>query len=216
MEKSTQSTGNTYTQHNAPVESGTTTRSGVTVFATSSSMNLNNPPPPSYDQATGVAGTTTSSTTVHSVTFNNASQPQWGQGAPIQASTQYVAYATPASSSTTTYTYAPVNPTPQPPPTVHIHQQQPGRTQPPVVIIQQPMLPLGPEPVYLTCPACHVQKLTRIEFEPSARTHLMAALLCLFGLWCCVCLPYCAGSCMNTQHYCGNCGKFLGSYGNNL
>ncbi|XP_013108737.2 lipopolysaccharide-induced tumor necrosis factor-alpha factor homolog [Stomoxys calcitrans] len=214
MEKSTQSSVGANTYRNTAVGSGTRTSSGVVVYDTTPGMNQNQPPPPTYDQATGVGGTTT---TVHNVTFTNTSS-QWAapQGAPIQPATQYVAYATPASSSTTTYSYAPVNPTPQPAATLHIHQQQPGRGQPPVVIIQQPMLPLGPEPVYLTCPACHVQKLTRIEFEPSSRTHLMAALLCLFGLWCCVCLPYCAGSCMNTQHYCGNCGKFLGTYGNSL
>ncbi|CAD7013474.1 uncharacterized protein LOC101454013 [Ceratitis capitata] len=85
--------------------------------------------------------------------------------------------------------------------------------QPPVVIIQQQaILPLGPEPTYITCPGCHVTKLTRIGFEPNARTHLMAAILCIVGLWCCVCLPYCAESCMSTNHYCGNCNKYLGTY----
>ncbi|XP_054740323.1 lipopolysaccharide-induced tumor necrosis factor-alpha factor [Anastrepha obliqua] len=89
----------------------------------------------------------------------------------------------------------------------------PPMVQQPVVIIQQhAILPLGPEPTIVTCPACHITKLTRIDFEPSARTHLMAAILCIVGLWCCVCLPYCAESCMNTNHYCGNCNKFLGTY----
>ncbi|XP_017479572.1 PREDICTED: lipopolysaccharide-induced tumor necrosis factor-alpha factor homolog, partial [Rhagoletis zephyria] len=74
------------------------------------------------------------------------------------------------------------------------------------------ILPLGPEPTIVSCPACHVTKLTRIDYEPSARTHLMAAILCIVGLWCCVCLPYCAESCMSTNHYCGNCNKFLGTY----
>ncbi|XP_073844559.1 uncharacterized protein [Musca autumnalis] len=203
----------------APEGAATSTQSGVTVYDPSPAMN--HPPPPSYDQATGAApipAAAAATTVTHNVSYNTTSSTQWGstQG-PIAASTQYVTYTTPASSSTTTYHYAPAQPQPPPPShQPHIHQQQPGVGQPSVVIIQQPMLPLGPEPVYITCPACHVQKLTRIEYEPSSRTHLMAALLCLFGLWCCVCLPYCAGSCMNAQHYCGNCGKFLGTYGNTL
>ncbi|XP_049306914.1 lipopolysaccharide-induced tumor necrosis factor-alpha factor [Bactrocera dorsalis] len=89
---------------------------------------------------------------------------------------------------------------------------QPMVQQPVVIIQQQAILPLGPEPTFITCPGCHVTKLTRIGYEPNARTHLMAAILCIVGLWCCVCLPYCAESCMSTNHYCGNCNKYLGTY----
>lgn len=32
------------------------------------------------------------------------------------------------------------------------------------------------------------------------------------SLWCCACLPYCATSCMNANHFCGNCNKFVGVY----
>ncbi|XP_067632212.1 lipopolysaccharide-induced tumor necrosis factor-alpha factor homolog [Eurosta solidaginis] len=98
------------------------------------------------------------------------------------------------------------------PPPNHMYMPNASATQQPVVIIQQHVLPLGPEPTTVTCPACHITKLTRIDYEPSARTHLMAAILCIVGLWCCVCLPYCAESCMSTNHYCGNCNKFLGTY----
>uniref|UniRef100_A0A0A1X465 Lipopolysaccharide-induced tumor necrosis factor-alpha factor homolog n=1 Tax=Zeugodacus cucurbitae TaxID=28588 RepID=A0A0A1X465_ZEUCU len=89
---------------------------------------------------------------------------------------------------------------------------QPMVQQPVVIIQQQAILPLGPEPTYVTCPGCHVTKVTRIGYEPNGRTHLMAAILCIVGLWCCVCLPYCAESCMSANHYCGNCNKFLGTY----
>ncbi|KAH8411069.1 hypothetical protein KR222_011754, partial [Zaprionus bogoriensis] len=98
----------------------------------------------------------------------------------------------------------------------HVHLAQPAAaaaTATQVVIIQQQPAPaVGPDPCFISCPHCHVQKLTRVEYAPSVRTHCMAALLCIVGLWCFACLPYCATSCMNAQHFCGNCNKFVGVY----
>ncbi|KAM7343862.1 uncharacterized protein ACRADG_010767 isoform 1-T1 [Cochliomyia hominivorax] len=195
---------NNNNNNNVPtLGAGTSTSSGVTVFAGSIPNNNNNhpsPPPPTYDQAVGNPTANVGPTSTYTSTGG------W--------TTPNMPYTIPQSHTTTTTYTTYTTRGPPPPPT----QPQPtAYAQPPVVIIQQqPMIPLGPEPVYLTCPACHIQKLTRIEHEPSPKTHLMAALLCLVGLWCCVCVPYCAGSCMNTHHYCGNCGKFLGTYGNTL
>jgi len=45
----------------------------------------------------------------------------------------------------------------------------------------QPPPAVGPDPCFITCPHCHVQKLTRVEYAPSVRTHCMAALLCIVG-----------------------------------
>ncbi|EDW74315.1 uncharacterized protein Dwil_GK21444 [Drosophila willistoni] len=91
--------------------------------------------------------------------------------------------------------------------------QQAYPVVPPVVIIQHhTVTPVGPDASFITCPHCHVQKLTRVEYAPSGKTHCMAALLCMMGLWCFACLPYCVTSCMNAQHYCGNCNKFVGVY----
>ncbi|KAH8253867.1 hypothetical protein KR032_007197 [Drosophila birchii] len=88
-----------------------------------------------------------------------------------------------------------------------------GAVPAPVVIIQhQSGPPVGPDPSFVMCPHCHVQKLTRVEYSPSVKTHCMAALICFVGLWCCVCLPYCWPSCMNANHFCGNCNKFVGVY----
>ncbi|KAH8319980.1 hypothetical protein KR074_010548 [Drosophila pseudoananassae] len=131
-------------------------------------------------------------------------------------------------------------PYPAPPPSYEqvVHVQAPVRVvhagqPPPVVIIQrrfwgfrfdfiykktftissdQTAPPVGPDPSFITCPHCHVQKLTRVEYAPSVKTHCMAALLCIVGLWCFACLPYCATSCMNANHFCGNCNKFVGVY----
>ncbi|KAH8401839.1 hypothetical protein KR009_008208 [Drosophila setifemur] len=81
------------------------------------------------------------------------------------------------------------------------------------LIVSDTNAPLvGPDPSFITCPHCHVQKLTRVEYAPSVKTHCMAALLCMVGLWCCACLPYCSTSCMNANHFCGNCNKFVGVY----
>ncbi|KAH8370385.1 hypothetical protein KR093_003252 [Drosophila rubida] len=104
---------------------------------------------------------------------------------------------------------------PQPPSyeqATHVQVLQPA-TATQVIVIQQEAPPtVGPDACFVTCPHCHVRKLTRIEYSPGVRTHCMAGVLCLVGLWCFACLPYCATSCMNAHHFCGNCNKFVGVY----
>ncbi|KAH8307087.1 hypothetical protein KR044_004702 [Drosophila immigrans] len=72
---------------------------------------------------------------------------------------------------------------------------------------------LGPNPCRVMCPACGVQKTTRMTHTANARTHLAAALICLVG-WCvCACfVPYCMNSCRTGNHYCRKCNTFLGVY----
>ncbi|XP_055917634.1 lipopolysaccharide-induced tumor necrosis factor-alpha factor homolog [Eupeodes corollae] len=151
-------------------------------------MDYNNPP--SYDQATG------NSTT---------------QQPPPQRS-----YPKPPIGFVPADNFSNIPPVQQHPIYPTNYPQQQGQPQPipttRVIYVQNQGLPLGPREVYLTCPHCHVQKLTRIDPEPSSKTHLMAALLCILGFWCCACLPYCIESCMNVNHYCGNCNNFLGTY----
>ncbi|XP_030387620.1 lipopolysaccharide-induced tumor necrosis factor-alpha factor homolog [Scaptodrosophila lebanonensis] len=81
-----------------------------------------------------------------------------------------------------------------------------------VIIVPPSSVAYGPGPVDVQCPFCHNFIRTRVRFRPNSRTHLIALLLCLFQLYCCVCLPYCIGSCMNTNHYCGMCDHYLGTY----
>ncbi|EDW02644.1 lipopolysaccharide-induced tumor necrosis factor-alpha factor homolog [Drosophila grimshawi] len=83
-------------------------------------------------------------------------------------------------------------------------------TQHTVIVV--PSSPYGPEPQDVQCPYCHNFTRTRVSYRPNSRTHLIALLLCLFQLYCCVCLPYCISSCMNTNHYCGMCDRYLGTY----
>lgn len=153
--------------------------------------NLNNPPmehmsPPSYDQATG----------------SSISQPQQQRSYPNPP----LGFIPPNNHPQAQQ--QPIYPTNYP----QQQAQQPFVQADPVVYVQNTVLPLGPREVYVTCPFCHVKKITRIEPEPSSKTHLMAALLCVLGFWCCACMPYCMDSCMNINHYCGNCNNFLGSY----
>ncbi|XP_061706186.1 lipopolysaccharide-induced tumor necrosis factor-alpha factor homolog [Cydia pomonella] len=98
------------------------------------------------------------------------------------------------------YAGYPPGPPPGPPPV---------QVTPAAVIIQQTV---GPDSTHTTCRSCNQDIVTRVERKASMRTHIMAGLLCLFGCWPCVCIPYCMDSCLNTDHYCTNCGAFIGTY----
>ncbi|XP_026313851.1 lipopolysaccharide-induced tumor necrosis factor-alpha factor homolog [Hyposmocoma kahamanoa] len=86
----------------------------------------------------------------------------------------------------------------------------------PTIITTQPvftptvMAVLGSSPSLTVCRVCNCQVLTRVDSEPSMMTHLCAGILCITGLWPCVCLPYCMGSCYNNDHYCSNCNAHIG------
>ena len=94
----------------------------------------------------------------------------------------------------------------------YVPQQQPPMVQEPVppTIIVTPQV--GPDPSMMTCPSCRQTVVTRMEYEPSTRTHVMAGLCCLFGCWLCCWMPYCMDSCRNGNHYCPSCGSYLGTY----
>ncbi|XP_073962938.1 lipopolysaccharide-induced tumor necrosis factor-alpha factor homolog isoform X1 [Choristoneura fumiferana] len=101
--------------------------------------------------------------------------------------------------------YPPGPPPPGPPPAgATVTTIIPG-----AVIIQQSV---GPNPTHTTCRSCNQEIVTRVERRSTTRTHVFAGLLCLFGCWPCVCCPYCIDSCLNTDHYCTNCGAFVGTY----
>lgn len=92
--------------------------------------------------------------------------------------------------------------------------------------------PLSHIPQQLTCPFCYVVVFTRVEYETSMKTHLLALLSCPIIGWCCCCLaPYCKtkfrvnkpvemiteicilgmNSCKIANHYCSSCDSFIGS-----
>ncbi|XP_045491959.1 cell death-inducing p53-target protein 1 homolog [Colias croceus] len=77
---------------------------------------------------------------------------------------------------------------------------------PPVIVVNN----LGPYPTSCYCNTCKQQVTTYTRTETSLRTHVVAGLLCLFGCWPCVWIPYCADACKKIQHYCPICNTYLG------
>lgn len=45
------------------------------------------------------------------------------------------------------------------------------------VIVQQ----MGPVPTSMVCKSCNIQIVTRVEMNPTIRTHLFAIMLCVIG-----------------------------------
>ncbi|CAH0405925.1 unnamed protein product [Chilo suppressalis] len=69
---------------------------------------------------------------------------------------------------------------------------------------------LGPENTVTVCQFCHASIRTAVKYTVTARTHIAAA---LWGMICCLCcVPYAADSAKNSDHYCPNCQRYLGTY----
>ncbi|KAJ8734074.1 hypothetical protein PYW07_014625 [Mythimna separata] len=69
---------------------------------------------------------------------------------------------------------------------------------------------LGPENTVTTCQFCHASVKTAVKYTTTSRTHMAAA---LWGIMCCLCcIPYGAESAKNSDHYCPNCQRYLGTY----
>ncbi|XP_052866973.1 lipopolysaccharide-induced tumor necrosis factor-alpha factor homolog [Anopheles cruzii] len=90
-----------------------------------------------------------------------------------------------------------------------IKSQEPPLLQT-TVIVTSPQV--GPDPTTIICPSCRATVVTRMEYETTTKTHLCAGLLCLFLCWPCAFIPYCSTACRDANHYCPNCGSFIGSY----
>ncbi|XP_011866518.1 PREDICTED: lipopolysaccharide-induced tumor necrosis factor-alpha factor homolog [Vollenhovia emeryi] len=105
---------------------------------------------------------------------------------------------------------SPQYPYPQPPPSMPPTSMPP----PPHTVHIVAGGGLGNESQHMVCPHCHANISTRVESEANMKTHLMAALLCLFGCWCCAPCPYCMNSCLVQKHYCPACSSYLGQSDN--
>lgn len=88
----------------------------------------------------------------------------------------------------------------------------PGPTQTVHHVVQVGRPPVGPLPTSLVCPSCHQPVQTRLEYHPTAKTHLACLILCLLQCYLCCLLPYCMATCQNGDHYCPNCDAFIGTY----
>ncbi|XP_055378378.1 lipopolysaccharide-induced tumor necrosis factor-alpha factor homolog [Condylostylus longicornis] len=100
--------------------------------------------------------------------------------------------------------------TPGPQETTYVHNVL--HNSPQVVHVRP--IPLGPKSQTILCPSCHATIQTELRYETSSKTHLMALLLCLL-FWPVACIPYCMDSCQSANHYCPNCGAYIGTYDNN-
>lgn len=62
-------------------------------------------------------------------------------------------------------------------------QQPPMTTQPANVVYMQaaPQQQVGPDPTNMTCPHCNAAIVSRMEQQPSMKTHLFCILLCALG-----------------------------------
>lgn len=118
------------------------------------------------------------------------------------------------------YPHPPVNhsyahPPPPPPYDANANMLPPGGHGPhPTTyvhtIVTAPQV--GPDPASISCPSCQKHVITRMDYETSTKTHIMAGLLCLFICWPCFWIPYVVDTCKNANHYCPNCGAYIGTY----
>ncbi|XP_035774144.1 lipopolysaccharide-induced tumor necrosis factor-alpha factor homolog [Anopheles albimanus] len=79
-----------------------------------------------------------------------------------------------------------------------------------VQVVTRPQV--GPDPSAMMCPSCSKHVVTRLDYDSTTKTHIAAGLLCLFGCWPCFWIPYVVDSCKSANHYCPNCGAYIGTY----
>ncbi|XP_028038743.1 lipopolysaccharide-induced tumor necrosis factor-alpha factor homolog isoform X1 [Bombyx mandarina] len=102
-----------------------------------------------------------------------------------------------------------------PPPAGFVAPEAPPRT----TVITSPQAPagppgkLGPGPTGTTCQTCNKTVVTRVDYVPNNRTHIISAALCILAGCCCGCfVPYCMRSCKTANHYCPQCKAFVGAF----
>ncbi|XP_073847505.1 lipopolysaccharide-induced tumor necrosis factor-alpha factor homolog [Musca autumnalis] len=75
--------------------------------------------------------------------------------------------------------------------------------------INHPPAQFGARPHLAYCPACRAQLLTRVEYQATMMTHIIAAILCCTTCSCCI--PYLFDNCKSARHYCPQCDNYLGA-----
>ncbi|EDW91824.1 lipopolysaccharide-induced tumor necrosis factor-alpha factor homolog [Drosophila yakuba] len=98
----------------------------------------------------------------------------------------------------------------------HLYPPMPQTTamsQPPVSVIHHQTTVLVDNPGQgMICPHCNARIRVRVEHHPTGKTYCLAAFLCLFLCWPCVCAPCCCNCCYKTSQFCPNCKACLGSF----
>eukprot|EP00009_Paramoeba_aestuarina_P005152 CAMPEP_0201521106 /NCGR_PEP_ID=MMETSP0161_2-20130828/14202_1 /ASSEMBLY_ACC=CAM_ASM_000251 /TAXON_ID=180227 /ORGANISM="Neoparamoeba aestuarina, Strain SoJaBio B1-5/56/2" /LENGTH=193 /DNA_ID=CAMNT_0047919681 /DNA_START=42 /DNA_END=623 /DNA_ORIENTATION=+ len=72
---------------------------------------------------------------------------------------------------------------------------------------------LWSRPTNIQCPFCQQTGFTRPEYHAGLFTWLWCCGIAFFGgiLGCCL-IPFCINDLKDADHFCGSCGKFVGSY----
>ncbi|KAL7667439.1 hypothetical protein ACOME3_000809 [Neoechinorhynchus agilis] len=66
-------------------------------------------------------------------------------------------------------------------------------------------------PVNITCPHCHQQVITKVEYKTGVITWVVCAAILVVGLWCGCCLvPFMSDSTKDALHRCPNCNSYIG------
>lgn len=91
---------------------------------------------------------------------------------------------------------------------------QPPPPQAQTFVVHTAPIAYGPTSQRMTCPHCQATISTRVEAEANMKTHIVALILCVLGLWCCSPCPYCMDSCLAQKHYCPSCKSYLGEASN--
>jgi len=71
---------------------------------------------------------------------------------------------------------------------------------------------LSDGPVDLTCVHCQHHTTTRTVSGPSRLTWGMCCCLFFCLCWPCLPIPFCSSRLRQTEHYCSNCNRLLGTY----
>lgn len=67
-------------------------------------------------------------------------------------------------------------------------------------------------PVSMTCPSCRAQIVTAVHYDVGTMAWLLCLVMCFFGFWLCMFIPFCVDGCKDAIHHCPNCSVQLGVY----
>ncbi|RWS23995.1 cell death-inducing p53-target protein 1-like isoform X1 [Leptotrombidium deliense] len=112
--------------------------------------------------------------------------------------------------------FAPVNM----PATLPVYNSYSASPQPQVIVQQPPTTTIivgqmfyGPYPQQSTCLNCQKAVMSRTVPTTGSLTWMMCIILAFMGLDCGCCLiPFACDSCKDIEHYCPECGQFMGVY----
>ena len=58
---------------------------------------------------------------------------------------------------------------------------------------------------YDHCPTCQQNTGSRIVAQPGTGSWLICLGMCIVGLWCCCCIPFCVEELQDKKYYCTTC-----------